>query len=282
MKKQSAFVTIFILLCLFSISLPGATLPKDITDSVLAIDAKTGQILFEKNSDEVRPLASITKLISAMVLLDLRVDWNASTKIISIDCDRFSRQLIAGDVLKLNDLWNIALIGSVNSAMKALVRKSGVSEKQFVELMNKKAKDLNLNSMVFVEPSGLSSKNIGNAKDTAKLLKEALKFEKILKTLLVDKYYVQPLNKETPKQIYNTNWLMTNWIPSDFPKGSIVGKTGYLKNSGYNLSVRLTDDKNHQIIVIVLGAKSFTSRFSKARELANRIFNNYPRPNTGG
>lgn len=279
MKKQIVlryFVTAFLLVFIFSSVLADTKLPKkdNETESILAIDLQSNQILFEQKSDEVRPLASITKLVSALVLLDLPIKWNTYAKITDADCDSFSRQVIAGEVLSLHDLWNIALVGSVNSAMKALVRHSGVDRETFVALMNKKAKSLNLNSLVLVEPSGLDSRNVGNAKDVARLLKEALKSKKILNALQTGIYFAKPLHKETPKKIYNTNWLLTGWVPSDFPLGSIVGKTGFLKNIGYNLTVRMTDNKNRQIIIVVLGSKSFTSRFAKARELANKVFNN--------
>ena len=279
MKKQIVlryFVTAFLLVFIFSSVLADTKLPKkdNETESILAIDLQSNQILFEQKSDEVRPLASITKLVSALVLLDLPIKWNTYAKITDADCDSFSRQVIAGEVLSLHDLWNIALVGSVNSAMKALVRHSGVDRETFVTLMNKKAKSLNLNSLVLVEPSGLDSRNVGNAKDVARLLKEALKSKKILNALQTGIYFAKPLHKETPKKIYNTNWLLTGWVPSDFPLGSIVGKTGFLKNIGYNLTVRMTDNKNRQIIIVVLGSKSFTSRFAKARELANKVFNN--------
>jgi len=279
MKKQNVlwcFVTAFLLACIFSSVLADTTLSKNDNnaESILALDMQSNQILFAQKSDEVRPLASITKLVSALVLLDLPIKWNSYAKITDADCDAFSRQVIAGEILSLEDLWNIALVGSVNSAMKALVRHSGVDRETFVVLMNKKAKSLKLDSLVLVEPSGLNSKNVGNAKDVARLLKEALKSKKIFNALQTGVYFAKPLHKETSRKIYNTNWLLTGWIPHDFPPGSIVGKTGFLKNIGYNLTVRMADNKNRQIIIVVLGSKSFTSRFAKARELATQIFNN--------
>ncbi len=281
MKKQNVlryFVITSILVCIFSSVLADTTVPNKNgnAESILVLDMQSNQILFTQKSDEVRPLASITKLVSALVLLDLPIKWNAYAKITEADCDSFSRQTIAGEILTLHDLLNIALVGSVNSAMKVLVKNSGVSKENFVALMNKKAKSLNLNSLILVEPSGLSSKNVGNAKDVAKLLKEALKSKKILNALQTEVYFAKPLHKKIPQKIYNTNWLLTGWVPSDFPPGSIVGKTGFLKNIGYNLTVRMADNKNRQIIIVVLGSKSFTSRFTKARELATQIFNNNP------
>ncbi len=248
----------------------------------LVIDVVTDKILFEKNSEEVRSLASVTKLMSVMVLLDLPINWNSSTQIIEDDCDVSSHQLEVGDVMKLSDLWNAALIGSANNAIKALVRNSGISQEKFVDLMNKKAKNLGLNSLSFSEPTGLSSYNIGNAKDVAGLLKEALKSEKILKALQIGQYFTNPLNNEKPRRIYSTNWLLTDWIPNKFSSDRIVGKTGFINASGYNFVVRLTDNKDHQIIVVILGAQNNEARFSEARDLADWIFKQYLWPDEEG
>ncbi len=250
--------------------------------SLLVIDVQTDKILFDKNSQEIRSLASITKLMTAMVLLDLKIDWNTSTVILENDCDSSSHQLKAGDVLKLSDLWNVALIGSSNSAIKALVRNSGVSEEQFIGLMNKKAKNLNLKTLKFSDPTGLDSENIGSARDISSLLKEALKSEKILKTLQIGEYYTKPLDKEKPRHIYSTNWLLTDWVPNKFDAKCIVGKTGFINNSGYNFVVRLTDDQGHQIIVVILGANNNESRFSEARDLGDWVFQNYLWPEEVG
>ncbi|HRY36528.1 MAG TPA: serine hydrolase [Candidatus Magasanikbacteria bacterium] len=250
--------------------------------ALLAIDVQTDRVLFEKKSEELRPLASITKLMTAMTLLDLPIDWNTSTIIIEEDCDSSSHQLKAGDNLKLSDLWNVALVGSSNSAIKTLVRNSGFSEENFAALMNKKAKELKLASLSFSEPTGLSSKNIGNAKDIAGLLKESLKSEKILKSLQIGEYFTKPLNNEKPRKIYSTNWLLTDWIPNQYAANCIAGKTGFINDSGYNFVVRLTDEKKHQIIVVVLGAASNEARFLEARDLGNWIFHQYVWPDEIG
>lgn len=250
--------------------------------SILIVDVQSDKQLFEKNSQNVRSLASITKLMTMMVLLDLPIDWNSSTLILDADCDSSSHQLKPGDNLKLSDLWNVALVSSANSAIKALVRNSGVTPEKFVEMMNNKAEELNLNSLFFTEPTGLGSGNVGNAKDVAGLLKEALKSEKILKSLQIGQYTTKPLNNEKPRQVYSTNWLLTKWMPNEFPMDKIVGKTGFIYDSGYNFVVRLADKKDHQIIVVVLGAQNSEARFSEARDLADWIFDNYLWPDEEG
>ncbi|PIT88313.1 MAG: hypothetical protein COU29_00790 [Candidatus Magasanikbacteria bacterium CG10_big_fil_rev_8_21_14_0_10_36_32] len=251
--------------------------------SSIVIDERTGTILFEKNSKNIRALASITKLMSAMVLLDLPINWSSTTTITEADDDSSSHQFKIGEEYYFSDIWNVALVGSSNSAVRALVRNSGISMEQFVARMNEKANKLNLTSLRFVEPTGLDSGNVGNATDVAQLLKEAVRFEKINRTLRMPQYILVPLNqKNESHQVWSTNWLLTKWIPNNFNQEDIVGKTGFINDSRYNFVVRLMDQRRHPIIVVVLGANSNESRFSEARDLARWIFSRYLWPEEEG
>jgi D-alanyl-D-alanine endopeptidase (penicillin-binding protein 7) len=249
--------------------------------SAITIDTKTKTILFSKNISEVRPLASITKLMTAMVLLDMPINWTSTTVVMDDDVEG-DHHVNAGEEFTLDDLWHVALIGSSNSAINALVRNSGVTKEKFVALMNAKAKDLRLFSARFAEPTGLSDKNLANALDTAKLLIDALKFEKIYTTVQTGEYYAHPLNGNKARRIWTTNWLLTNWIPNDFKVENIAGKTGYIDDSGYNFAVSLTNDKKHSIAVVVFGAATNEARFSEARDLAMWSFNHYLWPDEVG
>lgn len=249
--------------------------------SEIVVDTKTKTILFSKNTDEIRPLASITKLMTAMVLLDLPINWT-STTVVTDDDVAGDHHVNAGEEFTLDDLWHIALIGSSNSAINALVRNSGVSKEKFVALMNAKAQDLRLVSVRFFEPTGLSDKNLANALDTAKLLIDALKFEKIYTTVQTGEYYAHPLNGNKARRIWTTNWLLTNWIPNNFKVENIAGKTGYIDDSGYNFAVSLTNDKKHSIAVVVFGAATNEARFSEARDLAMWSFDHYLWPDDAG
>lgn len=250
--------------------------------SAIVVDTGTKTILFNKNKDEVRPLASISKLMSAMVLLDLPINWNVSTtKITDADYDGSDHNVNVGEEYTLNDLWHVALIGSSNMAIRALVRAVGLTTDEFAQKMNAKAKELRLFSAYFVEPTGLSSQNVANAYDTAKLLIDALKFDKIYTTVQIGHYEAHPLNGQ-PKKIWTTDWLLTNWVPNDFKMEDIAGKTGYITDSGYNFAVNLTSNKNHTITVVVLGTASNEERFSEARDLAEWTFSNFVWPEDEG
>jgi len=243
--------------------------------TALVVDDRTDTILWGKNPDEIKSLASITKLASALVLLDLPIKWNTTTEITSIDDLGSSHAIQAGDQFSANELWDIALIGSSNSAINALVRISGLGEEEFVKKMNSKAKDLRLASLKFSDPTGLDSGNRGNAKDVARLLKIALQQDKIYSTLQTGVYYVKPLNSSNRRRIWSTNWLLTGWIPSRFKPDQIAGKTGFIGDSGYNFVVRLEDKARRAVRVLILGAASNEARFSEARDLAEWAFDNY-------
>ncbi len=249
--------------------------------SAVAVDAKTKTILFNKNAGEIRSLASITKLMTAMVLLDLPMQWNSSATITEEDMAG-DHHVEVGERFTLEDLWHVALIGSSNTAIKALVRSSGLSQEQFVALMNQKAKELRLSSARFNEPTGLSEKNMASGVDTARLLIDALTFDKIYSTVQIGEYYAHPLGGKKARRVWTTNWLLTDWIPNHFKVENIAGKTGYIDSSGYNFVVSLSNEKNHVITVAILGAASNEARFSEARDLAEWVFASYTWPDEEG
>lgn len=242
--------------------------------SVVVVDNSTENVLFEKNSSTTRPLASITKLMSALVLSDLNLDFSTTTIITGQDISEDVRYVKVGDEFTLEDLWKIALIGSSNTAIKTLVRSSSTTEEHFVNLMNQKAQNLKLKTLHFVEPTGLDSKNIGSPADILNLLKTALQNKKILTTLHTPFYEAHPIGRK-PRQIKSTDWLLTKWVPHNFPSDQVVGKTGYIKDSGYNFVAQITDKKNHTIRVVVLGASSNESRFVEARDVSEWVFSHY-------
>ncbi len=250
--------------------------------AVLVVDDTSNAVLYSKNPDAIRPLASITKLMTALVLLDLPVSWSSTTVITSEDWDGESHLVEVGEKYTLEDLWHVALIGSSNTAISALVRNSTVTSTQFVALMNVKAVALGLSTASFVEPTGLNSGNVASLGDTVSLLKEAIRRDKIFKALHTGEYYAAPLGAAKQRRIWSTNWLLTNWIPNDFSVENIVGKTGYINDSLYNFTVRLTDERGHALRIAVLGAATAEARFTEARDAATWVFKNYLWPGDPG
>lgn len=250
--------------------------------SAYVIDEKTGTVLFDMNPDEVRPLASITKIMSAIVLLDLPMNWSSTTTVLETDCDDSSHHLIAGEIYTLDDLWAAGLVGSSNSAIRALVRVSGLSYEEFLGRMNAKAKALGYKTFYFTDPTGLDAGSVGSAREVAGLLRETLRFEKISQAMKIGELYIQPINKSKPRRVWSTNWLLTKWIPSDFDQNNICGKTGFIGDARYNFAVRVGDKDGHNIIVVVLGSISNEARFTEARDIADWVFDEYVWPDEAG
>jgi D-alanyl-D-alanine endopeptidase (penicillin-binding protein 7) len=233
-------------------------------------------VLFVKAPDLVRPLASITKLMSAVVLADVSLDLSTTTEILASDMGG-DRHVQVGERYTVEELWHVGLIASSNPAIQALVRMSGLSPEEFVARMNKKAEQLQLVSLKFVEPTGLNSGNVGNVQDVAQLLNIALRNKKIYQTLQMPNYTVQPLNQKK-RVISSTDALLTRVVHHNFLLENIVGKTGYIEDAGYNFAVRLEDSEGHAVRIVLLGSASADSRFTESRDLAEWVFKQHVWP----
>ncbi len=249
--------------------------------AAILMDDKTDAVLFEKNADTVRPLASISKLMSALVLLDLNPDWKKTVEITPDVYDNNSHFVNIGEKFAMGDLWNIALVGSSNSAINALVSGTDLKKADFVVKMNEKAQDLRLRSLRFVEPTGIDDRDVGSARDIARLLKYALANDKIFNTLQTSEYYAQP-DGQKPRRIWTTDWLLSKWVPNKFGDLTIAGKTGYIDNSKYNFAVRIENGGKRAIRTVILGADTMEARFSEARDLAMWAFDHYDWPGDSG
>lgn len=257
-----------------------AIVPKITAAAAVVIDDSTGTVLWSKNPDDVRSLASITKLISALVILDCNPNWSQTTTIQEADDIYSSHLLNAGETLTADDLWHAGLIGSSNGAINALARIACPDDPaSFVLRMNEKAKELGLTTFQLVEPTGLDANNVGSAIDVARLLQLATQHDKIANTLAIGEYYIEPQGVKTKRRVWSTNWLLTNWVSNQFDPKHIIGKTGYIGDSGYNFVVRIGRNEQKAVRVVVLGAKDNESRFTEARDLANWAFGNYRWPN---
>ncbi len=240
--------------------------------SYLVKDKNTNLILIAQNEYQEHSIASLTKLMSALVLLDLKFNFN---KIIeaSIKEGIFDNIVWPGAKYEAEKLWRAALVGSSNRAILSLVENTGLSIDQFVNLMNLKARLLGLKSTRFVEPTGLDENNKSTASDLALLLKEVFKHQEIVKELNVKDFELVDESKKHVKHVWNTDWLLLNWIPINGFE-FYGGKTGYIPESGYNFITELSQNKQ-RLQVIILGAESNQARFLEAKKIATWVFNNY-------
>ncbi len=241
--------------------------------SFLVKDNETGEILIAKNEYAARPIASITKLMSALVLLDIGLDPEHGTTT-AANGEVFDTFLQSHLVYKTKDVWNVAFVGSSNRAILSLVDESGVTREEFVKKMNDKARELGMSDAVFFDPTGLDERDIASASDVLLLLKVALTKKKLTDALSRTQYSFATVIGQHKRDIYNTNWLLLGWIPNTFHK-LYPGKTGYIPESGYNFTTRIEDEGKHAIDIVVLGAASHEARFEEARDIAEWVFENF-------
>lgn len=245
-------------------------------DSVLVIDRRTAKVLYEKSSEEVRPIASITKLMTALTLLDQDINFENAATINPLDKQEGGKvQVYLGERFTLQDLWMDGLIASDNVAILALVRNSGLSWEDFMARMNELAKEYGMENSHFVGPTGISRYNVSTAKDLAILIDRAMSEPKIADTLRRPTYSFKPINKDVTRTVKNTNILLNTYINED-PYTILGGKTGFTYEAGYCLGVIVDGPHaNDDLIVVVLGADTIDSRFQEVKGLVDWTYNNF-------
>ncbi len=238
--------------------------PKLAAKSAVVFDADTGQRLFDLNGDEIRPIASLTKLMSALVFLDHNPGWDTSITISQEDVRGGAKaNIFVGDRINIRDLFTLGLVASDNTAIIALVRSTGLSEVAFVQAMNEKALELHIRAMSFADPTGLDTENKGNAVSVARLVDKAFKQVDINKALNKSSFEFE-VSKTVSRRVTTTNELLGQKLP-----GAIVlrgGKTGHLDEAGYCFAGVFTLGKKH-FITAVLGAPQDENRFSETLKI---------------
>lgn len=233
--------------------------------SALLINYDNGRVLYSRDCETVRPIASISKLVAAMVILDAGIDLNGTATITREDARRSSRsRLLVGFEVSLKDLLYAALLNSDNRATRALARATSGSIEEFVALMNQKARSLGLKKTVFFEPTGLDSRDVSTAHEVAKILHHAYDYDFIADLTSTKRYRVKILNrKNTYRQMANTNLLTQS------PYKVLAGKTGYIRASDYCLTTLLKNKEGERLTLVILGAPGDKLRFREARKLAD-------------
>lgn len=234
--------------------------PKIQARSAIVLDEQSGYRLLEFAADQQQPIASLTKLMTALVFLDHNPGWNKTITINNDDLRGGAKaNIFPGDVIVVKDLFNAALIASDNSGISALVRSTGMSEKDFVEAMNNKAEALRLRGIHFVDPTGLNTNNQGSALAVAKLA-EAAFAQKEIANALVNSSYSFKVSKVVTREVKSTNEL----LGKNLPKGALLvgGKTGHLNEAGFCFA-GVFEYNGHHLITAVLGAPLDEERFSE-------------------
>ena len=243
----------------------GALVPDIRAEAAIIYDPKTGKVLWEQNSLDQRSIASITKVMTATVILeDPNVDLNAPVVVDRSDVRAASTTYLrAGYTVTKDDLLHLLLIGSDNAAARALARTSPYGSQGFVERMNEKADELGLESTSYADPSGLLNANVSSAYDMARLISYVSGNERIASIMRTPHYTVQSGRRSI--SVNSTNQLVKT--------GDVdvqAGKTGFIRSAGYCLATLLRlPQGGPDVAVVVLGAKSNAGRFWETRHLLN-------------
>jgi len=241
-----------------------------------AIDAQTKKIFYSKDANRVVPIASITKLATALVFLDNNPGWEKIHTVSGSDIVGGGRIYLANfDKVKIKDLFYLSLVGSANSATEALVNSTLLSEEEFVNRMNIKADELNLKNTSFVDPVGLSHKNVSTALEAAGLARAALENKEISSAVKM-KTYEFFTESGAKRSVSNTNLLLGKYPRESI--GIVGGKTGYTELAGYCFVGKFSDTNGHEVVSAVLGSDNQNFRFSETERLISWVYDNYKWP----
>jgi D-alanyl-D-alanine endopeptidase (penicillin-binding protein 7) len=232
------------------------------SSSVLVQDAASGETILSKNAAAVLPIASITKLMTAMVVLDGNLELEDRVVISSEDMDQLKgthSRLRPGATLSRNELLLLALMASENRAAAALARTYPGGTQAFVTAMNEKARSIGMQDSRFEDSTGLTSANVSTAPDLARLVQAAHEYPVIRQYSTRDQAQVQVLGQSL--QYHNTNGLVRGhtWDIG-------LSKTGYISEAGRCLVMRVRL-ASKDLVVILLDSWGKNSRIGDAQRI---------------
>ncbi|MGP4905747.1 serine hydrolase [Psychrobacter faecalis] len=239
--------------------------------SVAVIDAETGESIYEKAADIARPMASITKIMTAMVVLDAGLDMREE---ITLDPEDFvgpkraSSNLKSGDRLNRAEMLLMALMKSENPAAKSLARNYPGGYSAFMRAMNRKAQDLGMSTAFFGDPTGLDKRNVASSNDLVKMVRAAGNYDVIRRFSTTKSYDFYVSNYSSGNRTYKANNTSSLVRDGSYPIG--ISKTGFINEAG-RCVVMETRVNNRPAIIVILGANSSATRWGDAKNILNSL-----------
>jgi D-alanyl-D-alanine carboxypeptidase (penicillin-binding protein 5/6) len=271
--KKILFVFL-ILVSLFIIPVKAEEQMASNAKSAILIEASTGTILFEKNSNEKFAPASMTKMMSLLIIMEnidngnLKMDEIVKASKHAASMGGSQIYLEENEEMKVEDMLKGITIGSANDATVALAERIAGTEDKFVEMMNAKVKELGLKNTNFKNSTGLDEANhYSSSYDMAIIAKELVKHKKILDFSSIYETYLRT-DSDSKFWLVNTNKLVR------FYKGVDGLKTGYTEEAGYCLTATINKD-NMRLIAVVMGEPTSTIRNSEVSALLDYGYNLY-------
>jgi D-alanyl-D-alanine carboxypeptidase (penicillin-binding protein 5/6) len=242
--------------------------------SAILMDADTGTVIFEKNKDEQLPPASITKIMTMLLIMEaldqgkIKLEDKVSTSEYAASMGGSQIFLEAGEEMTVNEMLKGIAMASGNDASVAMAEKIGGSEQQFVQMMNERAKELGMNNTNFLNVNGLPIDNhYTSAEDIAIMSRELMKHEEITKYTSVYQDYLRK-DSDNPFWLVNTNKLVR------FYSGADGLKTGYTSEALFCLSATAKRD-NLRLIAVVLGEPNTKTRNAEVSSMFDYAFAQY-------
>lgn len=271
MKK--IFLLLVIANFIFPIKVNGEELAKNAKSAIL-VETSTGNILYEKNKDEKLSVASLTKMMAQLLILEEvekgNLNWDEKITASSNAAGYGGTQIYLepGEVMTARELMKGISMASANDATVALAERIAGTEAKFVEMMNNKAKELGLKNTNFVNPTGLDEDNhYSSSYDLAKIAIELMKHEEIFKFSSLYEDYLRQ-NTQNKFWLVNTNKLVRLY------EGCDGLKTGFTDNAGYTMAVTAKRN-NMRLLAIVLGESISKIRNQETQELLDYGFSLY-------
>ena len=294
MKTRRFFSLFFLLVLMASLVLTpasaadeesGVTPPELHCEAMLLVDANTGRMVYGKNEHEQMYPASLTKIMTALLVLEavdsgqLSLDQQITATESAMEglaADGSTAGIQAGEVLTVEQLLQCMLIVSANEACNILAEQVSGSVDAFVDAMNAKAEALGCEGTHFVNATGLhDSQHYTTAWDLYLITKEAMKHEDFMRICDTARATIPATNLSEERNLYTTNYLIDTWRSLGYIYSNAHGiKTGSTDAAGYCLSATAERD-GMELIAVVLKAKTSEQRFESAKSLLNFGFANY-------
>lgn len=240
----------------------------------LVINQKTNEVIFSKNLTTPTPIASVTKLMTAMVVLDANLALHEQVSISEMDVDHLkgtSSRLPVGTVMTREDLLNLALIASENRAAAALSTNYPGGRQKFVQDMNAKAVSLGMMQTHFEDSTGLNSNNVSTAQDLARMVHAAYQYPLIRQITTSSSYDLHVDNRHQPIHFNNTNALVRS-AQNHWEIG--LSKTGYISEAGRCLVMQATI-AGEPLIMVLLDSVGKLTRIGDAQRIKKWVEHNY-------
>ena len=223
---------------------------------------RTGEVLSERNGNRVMPIASLTKLMTALVVLDANQRLNEMITVTNADIDRIKgtgSRLAIGSRLSRAEMLHIALMSSENRAASALARYYPGGQRAFIEAMNAKARMLGMWNTRYADSTGLNPRNVSTAQDQAKLAAAAAAYPLIRQFSTDEQSYVRTNKRQL-------HYLNSNRLIREGQWEFTLSKTGYIREAGRCL-VLGTKVNREPVIIVLLNAETTNDRVADAKRI---------------